>query len=184
MEVLELTENFKTLGFGEVAWQRKCRPDWIMISEFRLCDSKDFLCRTQGRRGNWRGLGAWGNGAGRDWKAQWFGVRPGWPLGHPTLLYLFLVGPGLSFSPISEALPNSMLPTPFLEYCQTSFIIVLKGPSTALSLQTSWPLLMAVLYTLISSVFLVIFIELTALLDGGPISLRDCDIRADSVHSC
>lgn len=60
-----------------------------------------------------------GYGTGREWNAQWFGVRPGRPLGHPTLLCLFLVGPGPSFSPISEALPNSLLSTPFLEYCQT-----------------------------------------------------------------
>lgn len=56
-------------------------------------------------------------------------------------------------------------------------------PLHSLCKQADLFVLMAVLYTLISSVFLVIFIELTALLVGVPISLRDCDIRGDSVHS-
>jgi len=54
MEVLELTENVKPLGFGEVTQQRHCGLDCIMFREITLCDSKDIL--SQGSKGWLQGL--------------------------------------------------------------------------------------------------------------------------------
>lgn len=62
-------------------------------------------------------------------------------------------------------------------------MILLKDhPLHSLCKQADLFIFMAVLYTLISSIFLVIFIELTVLL-VGIFSLLDCDIHGDSVHS-
>lgn len=50
MEVLELTENVKPLGFGEVTQQRHCGLDCIMFREITLCDSKDILSKSRKQR--------------------------------------------------------------------------------------------------------------------------------------
>jgi hypothetical protein len=53
MEVLELTENVKPLGFGEVTQRRKYGLDCIMFCEITLCDSKGILSKSRKQRKRW-----------------------------------------------------------------------------------------------------------------------------------